>query len=172
MKEIERKFLVKGNAWKDAYKNHQAFPPVLIKQYYFKHKDPNIRLRIEEFEDEIGKCEKATLAFKYPTANPRIKEEYEFKVKDIGGAKKLASKCNFGIIKTRYCHFQKDGERVHIFEIDEYGGNNVGLVTVDVELEDEDQEIALPEWVGEEITEIAKYSNFNLSHEMGEKDEK
>jgi adenylate cyclase len=51
----------------------------------------------------------------------------------------------------------------HTWEIDEFFGDNEGLITAEIELDDPDEDFEVPEWAGEEVTEQKKYSNFQLA---------
>ena len=66
---------------------------------------------------------------------------------------------NSGIIKTRFIVEFKN----HIWEIDEFEGRHKGLILAEVELKSEDENVELPEWIGEEVTGNPKYYNSNLS---------
>ena len=73
--------------------------------------------------------------------------------------KQLLEICEPGVIdKTRY--LVKSGE--HTFEVDEFYGDNDGLVVAEVELHSEDEAFVKPEWLGEEVTGDAKYYNSML----------
>ncbi|MBW1899685.1 MAG: adenylate cyclase, partial [Deltaproteobacteria bacterium] len=52
----------------------------------------------------------------------------------------------------------------HLWEVDEFFGENKGLILAEVELESEDENLIIPEWIGEEVTGDPKYFNSNLIH--------
>ena len=82
--------------------------------------------------------------------------------KEIPGseAKSLLDLCESGKIeKTRY--HVKSGK--HTFEVDEFQGENQGLVIAEIELEDETEAFECPKWLGEEVTGQIKYYNASLS---------
>jgi adenylate cyclase len=71
----------------------------------------------------------------------------------------LASLCDGVLEKVRH-HVRADGV---LFEIDEFGGDNAGLVVAEVELDSADQVIDLPDWIGAEVTDDARYYNVALA---------
>lgn len=145
-KEIERKFLVKGN-FKD-----QAFRTIRIVQGYL-NSDPEraVRIRIQD--------EEALLTIKgigNETGVSRFEWERVIPVLD---AESLLKICEPGIIeKTR--HLVKLG--IHTFEVDEFSGANDGLVIAEIELSDEKEDFERPDWLGQEVTGIEKYYNAML----------
>jgi len=75
-------------------------------------------------------------------------------------AKALLKLCEKGVIeKTRY--EVKSGN--HIIEIDEFHGNNEGLIMAEIELKDENESIKKPDWLGQEVTGDKRYYNSYLS---------
>lgn len=145
--EIERKFLVKGEFKQFSYKSYA------IKQGYLCLSGPNlVRIRL--------KGEKAYITVKSTAPEGSIKRsewEYEIPVKDATEMLKL---CEEGMInKTR--HLVKAGN--HTFEVDEFYGDNSGLLLAEVELDAEDEEFDMPDWLGAEVTGNIRYYNSFLS---------
>ena len=144
--EIERKFLVAGD-FKQAAGN-----AVRITQGYLSSVPERIvRVRV--------KGEKVFITVKgigNDTGASRFEWEKEIPVEDV---KELLKICEPGVIdKTRYlvdCG-------AHTFEVDEFYGDNEGLVVAEVELSDENEEFSRPEWLGEEVTGDKKYYNSML----------
>ena len=144
--EIERKFLVAGD-FKQAAGN-----AVRITQGYLSSVPERIvRVRV--------KGEKGFITVKgigNDTGASRFEWEKEIPVEDV---KELLKICEPGVIdKTRYlvdCG-------AHTFEVDEFYGDNEGLVVAEVELSDENEEFSRPEWLGEEVTGDKKYYNAML----------
>lgn len=148
MLEIERKFLVTSNAFKQA-----AFKKTRIVQGFLNtHPERTVRVRIkgnQGFLTVKGISNKA--------GTIRSEWETEISVEEVEHLLKL---CEPGIIdKTRY--EIKDGK--HIFEVDEFIGENEGLIVAEVELKSEDEEFNKPPWLGEEVTGELKYYNSQLS---------
>lgn len=144
-KEIERKFLVKGD-----------FMPFVTSS-----------TRIEQ--GYVAKSEQLTLRIRtrneqgYLTIKGRTNEkgmsrsewEYEIPVEE---ARELLKFSRGTISKTRYLVPVGD----HTFEVDEFYGENEGLVVAEVELEDENEEYPRPDWLGEEVTGDRRYYNSQL----------
>ncbi len=148
MIEIERKFLVRSEQYKtDSSKN------VEIKQGYLNsHPERTTRIRIQNkiaFITIKGKSSKSGLS--------RFEWEKEISADE---ALELLKICEPGTIeKTRY--FVKSGE--FTFEIDEFYGDNNGLVVAEIELNSEGDSFIKPKWLGEEVTGDLRYYNSQLS---------
>lgn len=149
MIEIERKFLVKSQAFKD-----EAFNKTHIKQGFLStDKERTVRVRL--------KGENGFLTIKGASSNDglsRFEWEKEISKED---AEQLFKLCKQGIIdKMRY--EVKSGN--HIFEIDEFFGDNEGLVLAEIELNTEDEGFEKPNWLGKEVTGDIRYYNSQLSN--------
>ena len=144
-KEIERKFLIKGNDWKKKSKQ------VLFRQGYLSTvKERTVRVRTID--------NKGFLTIKGITIGAtRAEYEYEISVSDAN--EMLDSLCEKPIIEKTRTKIEYKGL---IWEVDEFFGENEGLVVAEVELVSEDQEPAIPEWIGEEVTGDPRYFNSNL----------
>jgi adenylate cyclase len=142
--EIERKFLVQSDGWRGlgvAARIRQA--------YLVRSKERSVRVR-----DEDGVI---TLTIKGPDGATRQEFEYAVPQHDADG---LFALCEpGGIDKTR--HRIVIGP--HTWEVDVFHGALEGLVVAEVELSAEGETIALPTWVGEEVTGRAEYTNAALS---------
>jgi adenylate cyclase len=142
-KEIERKFLLKGGFWprETVMRCRQGF--------LNSFKERTVRVRT------IG--DKGYLTVKgIAVGASRMEFEYEIPYQD---AITLLDICERPLIeKNRYS--VKEGDL--IWEIDEFFGENQGLIIAEVELESEDQEFPKPDWVGEEVTGDPRYFNANL----------
>lgn len=144
-KEIERKFLLKGDAWRDLAQG------TMYRQGYLNSaKERTVRVRT------VG--DKAFLTIKGITVGAtRAEYEYEIPFADCNALlDNLAEKPL--IEKKRYKI--KQGE--FVWEIDEFFGDNKGLIVAEVELTSEDQVFPKPEWVGDEVTGDPRYFNSNL----------
>ena len=143
--EIERKFLIKNTPNKRKKTIH-------IKQYYLSINEKIVqRLRI--FDNS-----KAILSFKENCSGlTRHEFEYEIPLKD---ANKIVEISNpISIEKNRHIVEYKSFD----WEIDEFLGNNKGLLIAEIELKEEKQHIILPEWIDIEVTNEKKYYNYNLA---------
>lgn len=145
--EIERKYLVRGDAWRDEAADSRRF-----KQAYLSRLD-HVSIRIRIIDDVTAK-----LTIKSGRRG-LSREEFEYEVPVNDGLEMLALRKGAIVEKTRYRVIRGD----LTWEIDVFAGENSGLVVAEVELEGEDQAISLPEWIGEEVTGDPKYYNASLS---------
>ena len=145
--EIERKFRVVGEDWKTG-------SGVPFRQGYLSTaKERTVRVRIEG--------ERAVITVKGLTRGvTRSEFEYEIPAKDA--AAMLDDLCERPLIEKRRHTLQHGGLT---WEIDEFSGENEGLVIAEVELESEDQEFTRPAWLGEEVSDDPRYYNANLVKE-------
>lgn len=142
--EIERKFLVKGDSWRSGTGRK-------IRQGYLRNEiDGVVRVRT--------KGEKGYLTIKGATTGfMRLEFEYEIPLEEADQI--LDELCVKPLIeKIRYdVHFE--GFK---WEIDEFEGENSGLLVAEIELEEENQEFSRPDWLGTEVTGDFRYQNANL----------
>jgi len=145
-KEIERKFLVKGDF------RSQSIDEIRITQAYLSV-DPEriVRLRITEKE--------AQLTIKTSAAGTGLsRDEWEIPV-PLREANEILMACLPGrIVKSRY--IVPAGK--HNFEVDVFHGRHEGLIIAEIELEAEAEEFLKPDWLGEEVTGRPEYYNSNL----------
>lgn len=148
MIEIERKYLVTSLDFKNDYfaKNEIA------QGYLSSNPERTVRIRI--------KGTKGYLTIKGIGNESGISRfEWEKEI-DVFEAKQLLKLCEKGVIeKTRY--EVKSGN--HTIEIDEFHGDNIGLIIAEIELEDENESIEKPHWLGNEVTNDERYYNSYLS---------
>jgi len=144
--EIERKFLVKGNFKADAVDSLR-----ITQGYLSSVPERTVRVRI--------KGDRGYLTIKgigNESGASRYEWEQEIPVSDV---KELLELCEPGVIdKTRY-HVNSG---VHMFEVDEFYGDNEGLTVAEVELESEDEAFQKPSWLGDEVTGEVRYYNSML----------
>jgi CYTH domain-containing protein len=146
--EIERKFLVTSTHYKQV-----AYKKSYIKQGFLNSKKERVvRVRIK---DDTGFLTIKGASNKSGTT--RFEWEKEIELKE---AKDLFNLCEEGIIE-KYRYLIKENN--HTFEVDEFIGENIGLVVAEIELEDENENFTTPNWLGKEVTGIVKYYNSNLS---------
>ena len=146
--EIERKFLVNSDQYKV-----QSFQKQYIKQGFLNsHEERTVRIRIVNGGGVL------TIKGK---SNPSGTTRYEWETGvSMEEAEALLLLCEPGVIeKNRY----RVKVQEHIFEVDEFLGNNKGLVVAEVELKSEQDYFEKPTWIGEEVTGIVKYYNSQLS---------
>lgn len=144
-KEIERKFLVRGD-----YKS-RAVSSSLIVQSYLAHTD-SLTFRIRTRDD------KGYLTIKGPSdARGLSRDEWEYEI-PIADARELMARGRGAIEKIR--HLVPSGH--HTFEVDEFMGDNAGLTVAEVELSSPDERFERPEWLGDEVTGDRRYYNSQL----------
>ena len=144
-KEIERKFLVKGDAWRSLAEG------VSYRQGYLNsQKERTVRIRT------VG--EKAYLTVKGPTRGvTRTEFEYEIPYEDcLAMLEELAEKPI--IEKKRY----RIPAGSYVWEVDEFFGVNEGLILAEIELPSEDAVFEKPDWIGEEVSGDPRYFNSSL----------
>lgn len=145
--EIERKFLVKGDFEKYAVNQK------IIKQGYLSTV-PERLVRIRIYGN------KGYLTIKgIPNSSGTSRFEWEKEI-SADEASELLNLCEPGIIeKIRY--YVPFGN--HTFEVDEFFGDNSGLIVAEIELRSEDEHFDKPDWLGDEVTHDKKYNNSMLT---------
>ena len=143
--ERERKFLVTGDAWRAA---GRPFP---IRQGYLcNQRERSVRVRV---------CgEEAFLTIKGETEGD-ARPEFEYPIPPADATAILDTLCaRPQIEKTRYL-VEVDGR---VWEVDEFAGDNEGLIVAEIEFAEEGERLTLPDWVGAEVTDDPRYLNVNL----------
>jgi adenylate cyclase len=143
--EIERKFLLKGDAWRTLAQ------PVLLRQGYLSV-DParTVRVRIE------GAAGTLTIKGKNSGAT---RGEWEYPVPVPEAAELLDTLCQRPLVEKYRWRIEYQG---HTWEVDEFLGENAGLAVAEIELAREDEAFDKPDWIGEEVTGDARYYNSSL----------
>jgi len=143
--ETERKFLVVGEGWR------RLGTPVPYAQGYLQRgTGRTVRVRIAG--------EEAFLTVKGPvTGITRQEFEYPIPLKD---ARAMLPLCDGPVIQKTRTKIPHGGL---LWEVDEFGGENEGLLIAEVELSRPDERVELPDWVGAEVTGDARYYNSNLT---------
>lgn len=142
--EIERKFLVRSSLWKTLGKS------VAIRQGYLStHPDRVVRVRIED--------DAATLTIK-GRMQGITRGEWEYAI-PVAEADQLLKLCERPLIEKTRTRIVHEGM---VWEVDEFFGDNLGLVVAEIELESEGQVFSKPDWIAEEVTDDARYFNANL----------
>ncbi len=151
--EIERKFLVAGDAWRSA-----AHDTSRMAQGYLNdalalaagREKCSVRVRIAG--------DQAFLNIKSRELGPRRQEfEYPLPLED---AQALLDLCSGGLIDKVRHYVRHDG---HLWEVDEFLGENQGLIVAEIELQSVDEPFLRPAWVGREVTEQQRYYNLALA---------
>ena len=144
--EIERKFLVAGD-----FKPFANKATRIIQGYLSSVPERTVRVRIKD--------DKGFLTVKGTSSKSgTTRFEWEKEI-PVGEAQELIAICESGVIdKTRY--IVEAGR--HIYEIDEFHGDNQGLIVAEIELASEDETFAKPQWLGKEVTGDTRYYNSML----------
>lgn len=148
MLEIERKFLVKSDDFKkDAFRKNE-----IAQGYLNSNPERTVRVRIKGESGFITVKGKGN-----ETGVSRFEWETEISLLE---AKSLLALCESGVIK-KMRYEVKAGH--HIFEVDEFFGDNEGLIVAEIELKSENESFKKPNWLGEEVTNNSQYYNSALS---------
>nr|WP_290226410.1 CYTH domain-containing protein [Trichocoleus desertorum] len=153
--EIERKFLVKPEEWQQF---RQSSDPTLLSStlyrqgYIFSSVNKTVRIRIAG--------DRGFITIKGPTVG-YTRSEFEYEILLADAAAMLDQLCEPPLIeKTRH----KVAWDNLVWEVDEFAGENQGLMVAEVELTDANQAITLPSWAGEEVSHDPRYFNANLAN--------
>lgn len=143
--EIERKFLVKGDTWRSL-----GIGEIYRQGYIAIKKEATVRVRV------VG--DRGYLTIKGKTVGI-ARSEFEYPIPVEDAQIMLDTLCDRPLIeKIRY----KIPLGNLVWEVDEFLGENEGLILAEVELLDEKETIELPDWIGAEISSDSRYYNANL----------
>ncbi len=146
-REIERKFLVKNDAWRQ----HAGAPARMRQGYLNKNGPGSIRVRIAGDQAALN-IKSATLGVS--------RTEFEYAIPMSDAEYILDSLCLKPLIeKTRY-NVEYAG---HLWEIDVFEGDNAGLVVAEIELDAPEEAFHLPDWAGAEVSHDPRYYNVCLA---------
>ena len=151
--EIERKFLVTGDGWRMAA--HEVVP---MAQGYINDQaamdsgaqKASVRVRIQG--------DQAYLNLKSRELG-HTRQEFDYPI-PVADARALLALCVGGLIDKRR-HLVRHGG--HLWEVDEFLGDNAGLVVAEIELDDAGEAFERPDWLGVEVTDDARYYNLALA---------
>jgi adenylate cyclase len=145
--EIERKFLVQDDSWRDLSTNSKR----IIQGYLANTERGSIRIRVAG--------EDASLNIKSMTLGV-TRSEYDYTIPADDARAMLETLCIQPLIeKTRY--YVKHGG--HTWEIDDFAGANAGLVVAELELQSHDEAFERPPWLGKEVSDDPRYYNVCLT---------
>lgn len=148
MIEIERKFLVSGDAWRTQAKHVQT-----MAQGYLAGPPAarcSVRVRIAG--------ESAFLNIK-SVSTGIARDEYEYAIA-LADAERMLATLAGDVVEKRRHYVEIEG---HTFEIDEFHGANAGLVVAELELDAVDAAFPRPAWLGRDVSDLAHYYNLNLA---------
>lgn len=144
--EIERKFLVLNEGWRSAADAGAEY----AQGYLGLPGRASVRVRLEA---SVGK-----LNIKEAVVGSR-RLEFEYTIPEAD-ARQLLGLASGGVVYKRRYHVAITG---HVFEIDEFQGDNAGLVVAEIELPHEDADFPRPAWLGQEVTHDLRYYNSSLA---------
>lgn len=143
--EIERKFLLKNDNWRTVDGTHYR------QGYLCNTKEKTVRVRTMD--------DRAYLNIKGANIGAsRMEFEYEIPIQDA--EELLNTLCQKPLIEKNRYKVKYDGL---VWEIDEFFGDNQGLIVAEIELSSEDQAFEKPDWMGKEVTHDPRYFNANLN---------
>jgi adenylate cyclase len=144
--EIEHKFLLRDGRWRD-----QVERSLRMRQgYLVSDATRSVRVRVAGGEGYLN-IKSGTLGI--------ARREYEYRIPLAEAEELLDTLCEKPLLeKTR--HFLHYGD--HLWEVDEFSGDNAGLIVAEVELGAVDEAFARPDWIGEEVSHDLRYYNSQL----------
>jgi adenylate cyclase len=144
-REIERKFLVRGSRWREGARGENC-----RQGYLSTDIDRTVRVRV------MG--ERGTLTIKGRSAGS-VRAEYEYPIPVEDAAYLLENLCLRPLVEKIRFAVDFAGK---MWVVDVFSGENEGLILAEVELQDPDETIELPEWAGEEVTGDPRFENVSL----------
>jgi CYTH domain-containing protein len=144
--EIERKFLVAGDGWRE-----KASGIPYRQGYLTRGECCTVRVR------RAG--DRAFLTIKGRPSGI-VRDEFEYEIPVADAEELLDRHCGGGIVEKFRFKVRHAGR---IWEVDEFLGDNAGLVVAEIELADADEPVEPPDWVGAEVTSDPRYANSNLA---------
>lgn len=145
--EIERKFLLQSNDWRAEVVASKPFR----QGYLARGPGSAIRVRVQDGRAELNVKS---------TRDGIHRLEFEYQIPPEDGEQLLAEVALRPVIeKTR--HLVKHGN--HVWEIDEFFGENAGLIVAEIELTSADETFDRPDWLGQEVSTDRRYFNSSLS---------
>ena len=151
--EIERKFLVRGGDWQAAAERVQPMAQGYLNDLSAVAagtQKASVRVRIEG--------ERAFLNIKSREAG-HTRQEFDYPL-PVEDARQLLALCVGGLVDKRRHYVRHAG---HLWEVDEFLGDNAGLVVAEIELDSADEAFARPAWLGREVTDLQRYYNLALA---------
>lgn len=150
-REIERKFLLENEQWKALAHKKTFYAQGYLNDIADKTCKSSVRVRLEG--------DKAKMNIKSLEIG-LSRDEYEYEI-PFSDAKKMLESLAVGPVIEKDRYLVTLGS--HTWEIDEFHGENTGLVVAEVEMQSEDEVVEIPAWAGREVTEEVRYYNISLS---------
>eukprot|EP00913_Durusdinium_trenchii_P010584 g9928.t1 len=146
-REIERKFLVSGDAWRQEVTSSSQF----VQAYIAAGEDRSVRIRISD-----GSTARLTIKI---GASLLSRDEYEYDIPAADAQELAKAAIGTVLLKTRH----RVDYKGYTWEIDVYEGAYAGLVVAEVEMANETDEPPMPGWLGQEVTGDRRYSNMVMA---------
>lgn len=146
--EIERKFLLANDDWRKLATDSTA----MRQAYLAGNSRCSVRVRLEGAEAKLN-IKSATLGIQ--------RQEFEYAIPAEEALTMLESLCGGGDVQKTRHYVPYAG---HVWEIDEFEGENAGLIVAELELTDVSESFARPSWLGEEVSADTRYYNSALIH--------
>ena len=145
--EIERKFLLSGDAWRILAHDSER-----LRQGYLNNETHcSVRVRTS--------LDRAWINIKGVTIGAQ-RQEFEYEI-PLADAHRMLDTLSIDSVIEKVRHYVSVGR--HVWEIDEFEGDNAGLVVAEIELGHTDEEFDKPDWIGEEVTHDERYYNTCLA---------
>lgn len=154
--EIERKFLVRGDAWRS-----QIERAVRMRQGYFRSgPEATVRPRLVEPVDPSAEIDPTGIFTIKGVPSEGVRPEFEYTIPPGDVEQMLDLFCGDRTV-TKIRHYVDHAG--HRWVVDEFEGDNDGLVMAEIELDAPDEEFDQPDWLGEEVTDDGSYTNAALA---------
>jgi adenylate cyclase len=144
-REIERKFLVRNDRWRAGARGE-----MLRQGYLAADLERTVRVRV------VG--ERAYLTVKGRNRGIE-RSEFEYEIPVLDAEQMLDQLCQRPLLEKTRFRVEHAGR---VWEVDEFRGENLGLLVAEIELESVDETVQLPDWVGQEVSGDPRYYNANL----------
>jgi len=145
--EIERKFLLRSEAWR----RQSSGSELIVQGYLANTARSSVRVRLAGT--------RAWLSVKSMTRDI-VRQEFEYPIPSAEADAMLYSLCEGPLLQKRRHDVRCGASR---YEVDEFHGRNAGLVVAEIELESPDQDFERPDWLGDEVTRQSRYYSFRLT---------
>lgn len=145
--EIERKFLVRDDRWRQRVERSAR----MRQGYLTSDARCSVRVRLADGEGFLN-IKSGTLGIR--------RSEYEYPVPAAEAEEILDTLCEKPLLE-KIRHFVRHGQ--HLWEIDEFAGDNAGLIVAEIELSHPDEPFARPDWLGEDVSRDIRYYNSQLA---------
>ena len=145
--EIERKFLVKDDSWRDGVESETH----IMQGYLSDNPSATVRVRVKGVKGYLTIKGRGT---------GLVRPEYEYEI-PVADAEPMLRELSISAIVDKVRYRVRSG--AHVWDLDVFSGDNAGLVMAEVELDTEDEAFDVPTWAGQEVTDDTRYYNAKLA---------